>query len=137
MLQQTFLLQLLQGEGGVNPQNLVCNQENKKISVDGQGNISIADAGPELISFTINDSRIGGAHLYQAEKGMTWTQWCERPEYNTDGFVIYYYDDEYYVVADSLFTYGVTDFSYVDVLDIILNNHVYGVNYLGDPEPHP
>ena len=43
---------------------------------------------PALISFTIS------SNSYQAEEGMTWTQWCES-DYNTDGF----FDDGYTIVA--------------------------------------
>lgn len=58
--------------------NLACNQENKKIVVDGD-NIDIVDAGPKLISFTIDNIP------YQAEEGMTWGEWVES-KYNTGGF---------------------------------------------------
>ena len=48
---------------GATPQNVRCNQENKKIEVDGQGNISVVDAGPVLppndeIWYTSSDGNI-------------------------------------------------------------------------------
>ena len=63
---------------GENNQLLTCNEENKKIVIDSQGNASIVDAGPELISFTIDRD-------YQAEEGMTWREWIES-DYNTNGY---------------------------------------------------
>ena len=58
--------------------NLTCNQENKKIEVNGDS-IDIVEAGPQLISFTIDDV------TYQAEGEMTWGKWLES-DYNTGGF---------------------------------------------------
>jgi len=48
---------------GATHQNVRCNQENKKIEVDGQGNISVVDAGPVLphsdeIWYTSSDGNI-------------------------------------------------------------------------------
>ena len=48
--------------GGVKPQNVRCKQENKKIEVDEQGNISVVDEGPVVPSdeiwYTSSDGNI-------------------------------------------------------------------------------
>lgn len=42
---------------------------------------SLGDSGGKIITFTIDGV------VYQAEEGMTWTEWCDSP-YNTDGFLL-------------------------------------------------
>ena len=106
---------------GENNQLLTCNEENKKIVIDSQGNASIVDAGPELISFTIDRD-------YQAEEGMTWREWIES-DYNTNG---YYLSDTFMagvtvITRDSEYYVGYYDsYGYpVSPDEEITNNEIY------------
>ena len=59
---------------------------------------------PTLIEFTIyTDSNLLSGTTYQAEEGMTWTEWVES-EYNTDGYFINVYD-HIVTVAGTSFIY--------------------------------
>lgn len=66
-------------------QILLCNQENKKIVVDGQGNASIVDSKPIVIYHT----RVKNADNYnyveiEFEKGMTWSDFVNNSSYNDE-----------------------------------------------------
>ena len=76
---------------------------------------------PALISFTI-----GGGDVYEAEEGMTWTQWCES-NYNTDG----YFSDGYTIVAPT-YEYAVAyNNIFVSSTDVIVENREYTLKHYG------
>ena len=73
--------------------NLVCNQENKKIVVDGDS-IDVVDAGPAVFTLTIEGN--GLSKTIQYEEGMTWEEW-----YNSDYCTEkYHWDDDEYCEVD-------------------------------------
>ena len=74
MLLWTFPSRLQLG-GGVTPQNLVCNEVDKKL-VNNGGTITVENAGPALISFTISSEQC------QGESGMTWGEWLNSTYYS-------------------------------------------------------
>lgn len=47
------------------------------------GSVSGGNTPSTLITFYIDGTE------YQAEEGMTWTEWVEKSEYNTDGYSVY------------------------------------------------
>lgn len=73
----------------------------------------VASSAKKIISFTISGTS------YQAEEGMTWTQWCDS-NYNTDG--------DYYYTADSSTVYWVSERNWIESVsktDIIIANTAY------------
>lgn len=77
------------------------------------GTVVIEDA-VKLISF-----KISGANKYQAEEGMTWSEWVAS-DYNTYGFTV----SGSYIMRDT-FTVVNTDYTPVNTTDVITDGGVY------------
>ena len=81
-----------------------------------------ATFGISLISFTIENTS------YQAEEGMTWTEWIES-EYNVDGYRIVGDDICSSSSSEPLINDSTKDHQYSSY--IILNNEVYTPSFVG------
>lgn len=81
--------------------SLELSNEQKYEIADAILNVVKGNDDGGLITFTINSS--AGVYSYQAEKGMTWYEWCNS-EYNTS-----YIDDSYsewYCQHEDSYIYG-------------------------------
>ena len=79
-------------------------------------------SAPQLITFTIISTE------YQAEEGMTWTEWCES-DYNTVGYFI---NSDYVCFDDGSFGGAshliYTDYNSVKPTDKIISGEMYEAN---------
>lgn len=99
----------------------VSQSESSEIIKEYDGTVVISDK-VDLITFTIDDTE------YQAEKNMTWAEWCES-EYNTGGFG--QYGPHLYISTSAKPDYYIYfNGTYMKFEDTLIKNIAYITQYL-------